>query len=129
MSKEGVKLPPDPGVSRVLWYLGRKFQRQYLCFRGRTSTTSTSTSTSSTTSSASTSTSSASTSTNSNSTSTTSTSTSSTSTSSSSTSSISSSFTAILFCLHSQLNRKFTAKGLSKNRELLSWSVAVTFNQ
>jgi len=52
-----------------------------------------------------------------------------TSTSSSSTSSISSSFTAILFCLHSQLNRKFTAKGLSKNRELLSWSVAVTFNQ
>ena len=41
-----------------------------------------------------------------------------------STTSISSSFTAILFCLYSQLNRKFTAtKGLSKNRELLSWSI------
>ena len=41
-----------------------------------------------------------------------------------STTSISSSFTAILFCLYSQLNRKFTAtKGLSKNRELLSRSI------
>ena len=38
-----------------------------------------------------------------------------TNSSSSSTSSISSSFTAILFCLHLQLNRKFTVtKGLSK---------------
>ena len=46
---------------------------------------------------------------------------SSSSNSSSSTSSISSSFTVIL---HSQLNRKFTVtKGLSKNRELLSWSI------
>jgi len=44
---------------------------------------------------------------------------------SSSTSSISSSFTAIPFCLHSQLNRKFTVtKCLSKNRELLSWCIA-----
>ena len=40
-------------------------------------------------------------------------------------STIKTSFTAILFCLHSRLNRKFTVtKGLSKNRELLSWSLS-----
>jgi len=29
----GVKLPP--GVSRVLWHLGKKFQRLYQCFQGQ----------------------------------------------------------------------------------------------
>ena len=36
-------------------------------------------------------------------------------------------YALILFCLHSRLNRKFTVtKGLSKNRELLSWSITYT---